>query len=130
MVAALVTITIMTREKESVRGLMEGIMQLSYDTAVKLMLSALERNLLPDAITRRLTRLLLATRLRSGYKTSSQLQLSQLISFVHCILSSSLSYLISSQICVSFFRSLNLKMNFVSDALSFSFTRNAHSDKH
>ncbi|XP_004501446.1 (S)-coclaurine N-methyltransferase isoform X1 [Cicer arietinum] len=64
---------------------MEGMMQLPYKTTVKLMLGSLERNLLPDAIIRRFTRLLLATRLRSGYKSSSQLQLSHLLQFVHSL---------------------------------------------
>jgi (S)-coclaurine N-methyltransferase len=63
---------------------MEEIMQLPYNTTVKLMLGSLERNLLPDAVIRRLTRLLLATRLRSSYKSSSELQLSDLLQFVHC----------------------------------------------
>ena len=72
-------------------GSMEGTMQLAYETVVKLMLAALERNVLPDVITRRLTRLLLATRLRSAYKPSSQLQLSDLLYFAHCTLSLSLS---------------------------------------
>ncbi|XP_017420895.1 (S)-coclaurine N-methyltransferase isoform X1 [Vigna angularis] len=64
---------------------MEGMMQLAYDATVKLMLSALERNLLPDAVTRRLTRLLLATRLRSSSTTSSELQLFNLLHFAHSL---------------------------------------------
>ncbi|KAK7352563.1 hypothetical protein VNO80_17987 [Phaseolus coccineus] len=64
---------------------MEGMMQLAYDATVKLMLSALERNLLPDAVTRRLTRILLATRLRSSSNTSSDLQLSHLQHFAHSL---------------------------------------------
>ncbi|XP_058781118.1 (S)-coclaurine N-methyltransferase-like [Vicia villosa] len=64
---------------------MEGMMQLPYNTTVKLMLGSLERNLLPDAVIRRLTRLLLATRLRSSYKPSSELQLSDLLQFVHSL---------------------------------------------
>ncbi|MBA0622354.1 hypothetical protein Godav_007907 [Gossypium davidsonii] len=49
------------------------------------MLTSLERNLLPDAIIRRLTRLLLASRLRSGYKPSTELQLSDLLQFAHSL---------------------------------------------
>ncbi|RLM56020.1 hypothetical protein C2845_PM10G15160 [Panicum miliaceum] len=47
--------------------------------------SALERNLIPDAVTRRLTRLLLAQRLRQGYLPSAPLQLQQLLHFVHSL---------------------------------------------
>ncbi|KAK7351293.1 hypothetical protein VNO77_10624 [Canavalia gladiata] len=65
---------------------MEAIMQVAYDATVKFMLGSLEHNLLPDFVSRRLTRLLLATRLRSGYKPSSDLQLSHLIHFLHCTL--------------------------------------------
>lgn len=63
---------------------MDGLLQLPYDVTVKMMLSSLERNLLPDLVVRRSTRLLLAGRLRSGYKPSSEDQLSDLLSFVHC----------------------------------------------
>ena len=59
-------------------------MQMPYNVTVSFMLASLERNLLPDAVIRRLTRLLLASRLRSGYKPSSDLQLSDLMQFVHC----------------------------------------------
>ncbi|KAK0571147.1 hypothetical protein LWI29_012393 [Acer saccharum] len=64
---------------------MEGIMHAPYDATVRLMLSSLERNLLPDAVIRRLTRFLLSARLRSCYKPSSQLQLSDLLHFVHSL---------------------------------------------
>ncbi|CAL1414620.1 unnamed protein product [Linum trigynum] len=64
---------------------MEGLIQMPYDATVKLMLSSLERNLLPDAVVRRLTRLLLGVRLRWGYKASAELQLSQLLQFVHSL---------------------------------------------
>ncbi|CAI0629302.1 unnamed protein product [Linum tenue] len=64
---------------------MEGLIQMPYDATVKLMLSSLERNLLPDAVVRRLTRLLLGVRLRWGYKLSAELQLSQLLQFVHSL---------------------------------------------
>lgn len=59
-------------------------MQAPYDASVRLMLASLERNLLPDAVIRRLNRLLLASRLRSGYKSTSELQLSDLLNFAHC----------------------------------------------
>ena len=73
---------------------MEGLMQVPYNASVRLMLSLLERNVLPDTVARKLTRLLLASRLRWGYQPSSQLQLSHLIQFAHCqsLLSSSLSF--------------------------------------
>ncbi|XP_022139475.1 (S)-coclaurine N-methyltransferase isoform X2 [Momordica charantia] len=64
---------------------MAELMQLPYDVTVRLALASLERNLLPDAVVRRFTRLLLAARLRSGYKPSSQLQLSDLLHFVHSL---------------------------------------------
>ncbi|KAA3490511.1 (S)-coclaurine N-methyltransferase-like [Gossypium australe] len=47
---------------------MEGLMQVPYDVTVRFMLTSLERNLLPDAIIRRLTRLPLASRLLSALK--------------------------------------------------------------
>lgn len=56
-----------------------------YEMSVKIMVGSLEKNLLPDAVIRRLTRLLLASRLRSGYKPTSQLQLSDLLHFVHSL---------------------------------------------
>jgi len=59
-------------------------MQVPYEATVKVMLASLERNLLPDAVIRRLTRMLLADRLRSCYKTSSELQLADFLQFVHC----------------------------------------------
>lgn len=60
-------------------------MQMPYDATVRLMLGSLERNLLPDTVIRRLTRLLLAGRLRSCYKPSNELQLSHLLQFVHSL---------------------------------------------
>nr|GMD44141.1 (S)-coclaurine N-methyltransferase [Ipomoea batatas] len=66
---------------------MKGIAQVPYEASVRVMLATLERNLLPDAVIRRLTRLLLASRLRSSYKSSADLQLSDLLHFVHCICS-------------------------------------------
>ncbi|KAM7490593.1 hypothetical protein LguiA_033514 [Lonicera macranthoides] len=64
---------------------MNTIAQVPYDASVRLMLASLERNLLPDALIRRLTRLLLACRLRSGYKSSAQIQLSDLLQFAHSL---------------------------------------------
>ncbi|KAG9133476.1 hypothetical protein Leryth_013286 [Lithospermum erythrorhizon] len=64
---------------------METIVQVPYGATVKLILGSLERNLLPDVVIRRLTRLLLASRLRSGYKSSSEKQLSDLLQFVNSL---------------------------------------------
>ncbi|XAR69945.1 hypothetical protein NMG60_11001729 [Bertholletia excelsa] len=64
---------------------MDTVLQVPYDATVRLMLASLERNLLPDALIRRLTRILLANRLRSSYKSSSELQLSDLLHFVHSL---------------------------------------------
>ncbi|KAL6216827.1 hypothetical protein ACLB2K_010045 [Fragaria x ananassa] len=61
---------------------MDRVMQAPYDATVRFALASLERNLLPDAVIRRFTRLLLASRLRTGYQPSSELQLSQLLQFV------------------------------------------------
>ncbi|XP_074559154.1 (S)-coclaurine N-methyltransferase-like [Curcuma longa] len=56
-----------------------------YEAAVRAALAALERNLLPDALVRRLTRLLLARRLRLrlrlGYQPTAELQLEELVRF-------------------------------------------------
>ncbi|KAK6782315.1 hypothetical protein RDI58_020111 [Solanum bulbocastanum] len=60
---------------------MDAIVQKPYDATVRLMMASLERNLLPDTVIRRL----LAGRLRSGYKPSSELQLSDLLQFVHSL---------------------------------------------
>ncbi|OMO86506.1 Mycolic acid cyclopropane synthase [Corchorus olitorius] len=64
---------------------MEGLMQAPYEVTVRFMLASLERNLLPDTVIRRLTRLLLASRLRSGYRPSAELQLSELLQFVNSL---------------------------------------------
>ncbi|KAJ9168194.1 hypothetical protein P3X46_019750 [Hevea brasiliensis] len=64
---------------------MKGLIQLPYDASVRVLLASLERNLLPDTVIRSLTRLLLASRLRSGYKPSSELQLSDLLHLVHSL---------------------------------------------
>ncbi|CAL9773034.1 unnamed protein product [Musa acuminata subsp. burmannicoides] len=60
---------------------MEAIIRMPYEAAVRAALAALERNLLPDAVVRRLTRLLLAGRLRLCYLPSADLQLAQLLRF-------------------------------------------------
>ncbi|KAK8550397.1 hypothetical protein V6N13_118915 [Hibiscus sabdariffa] len=64
---------------------MESLTQAPYAATVRLMLTSLERNLLPDAVIRRLTRFLLARRLRSGYRSSAELQLSDLLHFAHSL---------------------------------------------
>ncbi|XP_074577572.1 (S)-coclaurine N-methyltransferase-like [Curcuma longa] len=62
---------------------MEAIVRMLYEAAVRAALVALERNLLPDALVRRLTRLLLARRLRLrlGYQPTAELQLEELVRF-------------------------------------------------
>ncbi|KAL6839388.1 hypothetical protein ACP4OV_030658 [Aristida adscensionis] len=57
----------------------------AYEAAARSALAALERNLLPDAATRRLTRLLLAQRLRQGYLPSAPLQLQHLLLFARSL---------------------------------------------
>ncbi|KAL4564486.1 hypothetical protein LXL04_028550 [Taraxacum kok-saghyz] len=64
---------------------MSNLVQVPYDATVKLMLASLERNLLPDAVIRKLTRLLLAGRLRACFKPTSQEQLQDLMAFVHSL---------------------------------------------
>ncbi|KAL0904014.1 hypothetical protein M5K25_026083 [Dendrobium thyrsiflorum] len=64
---------------------MAALVQIPYDAAVRAVLVSLERNLLPDAVVRRLTRVLLAARLRQGYLSSAYLQLSQLIRFKNAL---------------------------------------------
>lgn len=66
-------------------GIVDSLVHVPYDATVRLMLASLERNLLPDAVLRRLTRLLLASRLRSGYKSSAEIQSSSLLHFAHCM---------------------------------------------
>jgi hypothetical protein len=63
---------------------MEKIIDVAYGASVKVGLTLLEMNLLPDIVIRRLTRLLLAGRLRSGYKPTAEMQLSDLLRFVDC----------------------------------------------
>ncbi|KAG2238831.1 hypothetical protein Bca52824_091901 [Brassica carinata] len=64
---------------------MERIVEVAYGASVKSVLTLLEKNLLPDVVIRLLTRLLLAGRLRSGYKPTAELQLSDLLRFVNSI---------------------------------------------
>ncbi|CAE6162473.1 unnamed protein product [Arabidopsis arenosa] len=64
---------------------MEKIIDVAYGASVKAGLTLLEKNLLPDLVIRRLTRLLLAGRLRSGYKPTAEMQLSDLLRFVDSI---------------------------------------------
>ncbi|KAI5669658.1 hypothetical protein M9H77_19511 [Catharanthus roseus] len=64
---------------------MDAVMKASYTATVRLMLASLERNLLPDIVIRRLVRLLLASRLRSGYKPTSELQLFDLLQIAHSL---------------------------------------------
>ncbi|XP_073000195.1 (S)-coclaurine N-methyltransferase-like isoform X1 [Typha latifolia] len=64
---------------------MEGLVQRPYEAAVRMVLAALERNVLPDAVVRRLTRVLLASRLRLGYLPTAELQLSHLLRFKHSL---------------------------------------------
>ncbi|XP_010526043.1 PREDICTED: (S)-coclaurine N-methyltransferase-like isoform X1 [Tarenaya hassleriana] len=61
---------------------MERVIGVAYGGVVKAMLALLERNMIPDAVVRRLTRWLLAARLRSSYKSTAELQLSDLLSFI------------------------------------------------
>lgn len=60
---------------------MESLVKKPYDATVKVVLALLERNILPDALVRRLIRTLLASRLRLGYLPSAHLQLSDLLRF-------------------------------------------------
>ncbi|KAG0454711.1 hypothetical protein HPP92_024003 [Vanilla planifolia] len=60
---------------------MQALVQLPYDAAVRAAMASLERNLLPDAVVRRLIRVLLASRLRLGYLPSAELQVAQLLRF-------------------------------------------------
>ncbi|XP_058105254.1 (S)-coclaurine N-methyltransferase-like isoform X2 [Magnolia sinica] len=64
---------------------MDALIQVPYNATVRLMLASLERNLLPDLVVRKLTKLLLASRLRSEYQHSSHLQLSRLLHFAHSL---------------------------------------------
>jgi len=63
---------------------MEKIIDVAYGASVKAGLTLLEKNLLPDLVIRRLIRLLLASRLRSVYKPTAEMQLSDLLRFVDC----------------------------------------------
>ncbi|KAL8522277.1 hypothetical protein ACS0TY_012419 [Phlomoides rotata] len=66
-------------------GIVDSIVHVPYGATVRLMLASLERSLLPDAVVRRLIRLLLASRLRSGYRPSADVQLSDLLHFAHSL---------------------------------------------
>ncbi|EPS60811.1 hypothetical protein M569_13990, partial [Genlisea aurea] len=61
------------------------VAKLLYKSAVRLILASLERDLLPDAVVRRLTRILLGTRLRSGYRSSAVAQIADLLEFAHSL---------------------------------------------
>ncbi|KAJ6790866.1 Uncharacterized protein M6B38_248000 [Iris pallida] len=60
---------------------MESLVKMPYDATVRVVLASLERNILPDALVRRLICSLLASRLRLGYLPSAHLQLSELLRF-------------------------------------------------
>ncbi|KAF6164754.1 hypothetical protein GIB67_041006 [Kingdonia uniflora] len=64
---------------------MEVLTQVPYNATVRMMLALLERNILPDLLIRRLTRLLLASRLKDGYKNSSELQITDLLRFAQSL---------------------------------------------
>ncbi|PWA54521.1 S-adenosyl-L-methionine-dependent methyltransferases superfamily protein [Artemisia annua] len=64
---------------------MSNLLQVPYDAMVRLLMASLEHNPLPDAVTRRLTRMLLAGRLRSCFKPTSQQLLEDLMAFVHSL---------------------------------------------
>ncbi|RZC52731.1 hypothetical protein C5167_021155 [Papaver somniferum] len=64
---------------------METLTLVAYSATVRMMLSSLEKNLLPDVVIRKLTRLMLANRLRLGYKASSHIQQSDLIKFAQSL---------------------------------------------
>ncbi|KAL0399818.1 UNVERIFIED_CONTAM: hypothetical protein Sradi_2325100 [Sesamum radiatum] len=64
---------------------MDSIVQVLYDAAARLMLALLDRNLLPDAVVRCITQLLLASRLRSAYRSLADIRLSDLLHFVHSL---------------------------------------------
>lgn len=64
---------------------LKKMMEVPYTATVRMMLASLERNLLPDPVIRRLTRLLLFTRLRLGYAPSAHIQLAQLLHFAHSL---------------------------------------------
>lgn len=78
-------------------------MQAPYNATVKLMMASLERNLLPDVVIRKLTCFLLAARLRSCLKSTSQQQLQHLMDFVHCMILIAFCFYISSLFGLVFF---------------------------
>ncbi|XP_010526045.1 PREDICTED: (S)-coclaurine N-methyltransferase-like [Tarenaya hassleriana] len=60
---------------------MESVVGFVYGTAAKKITALLERNLIPETVLRRLVRLLVSVRLRSGLKPTAELQLSELLRF-------------------------------------------------
>ncbi|KAL2245720.1 (S)-coclaurine N-methyltransferase-like [Sesamum indicum] len=63
----------------------DSFVQVLYDVLARLMLALLDCNLLPDAVVRCITRLLLASRLRSAYRPLADIRLSNLLHFVHSL---------------------------------------------
>ncbi|XP_015884429.3 (S)-coclaurine N-methyltransferase-like isoform X1 [Ziziphus jujuba] len=72
-------------KRKAMESTIYRILQGPYDSTMRLVLTSLQRNIVPDVIIRRLIRMLLASRLRHGYKPSCQLQLSQLLQFVRSL---------------------------------------------
>eukprot|EP00252_Welwitschia_mirabilis_P027044 TRINITY_DN9122_c0_g1_i1.p1 TRINITY_DN9122_c0_g1~~TRINITY_DN9122_c0_g1_i1.p1 ORF type:complete len:363 (+),score=54.92 TRINITY_DN9122_c0_g1_i1:167-1255(+) len=66
-------------------GLARRVMNASYGLAAKAVLRLLEGNVIPDFLIRRLTRLLLAARLKECLQPTADLQLSQLMTFVQAL---------------------------------------------
>ncbi|KAK4398055.1 (S)-coclaurine N-methyltransferase [Sesamum angolense] len=66
-------------------GIVDSIVQVVYNVTARYMLALLDRNLLPDAFVRCITRLLLARRLRSAYRSLADTRLSDLLHFVHSL---------------------------------------------
>nr|ABK26912.1 unknown [Picea sitchensis] len=62
-----------------------GIMNTAYNVSVRVFLRWLEANLVPDYIIRKLTRTLLAKRLRLGYNLSACLQLADFMAFINAL---------------------------------------------
>ncbi|KAL0306872.1 UNVERIFIED_CONTAM: hypothetical protein Sradi_6104500 [Sesamum radiatum] len=71
---------------EAIHGdIVDSIVQVVYNVTARYMLALLDRNLLPDAVVRCITRLLLASRLRSAYRSLADTRLSDLLHFVHSL---------------------------------------------
>ncbi|KAL0399821.1 UNVERIFIED_CONTAM: hypothetical protein Sradi_2325400 [Sesamum radiatum] len=64
---------------------MDSIVQVLYDAATRLKLALLDCKLLPDAVVRCTARLLLASRLRSAYRSFVDIRLSDLLQFVQSL---------------------------------------------